>query len=800
MKLTFLQAKVPLTKGYEQKPDGTYIGGSYPGETFFTSHEKQINGTKELFDVLEKQAQLGHCLLTNSLTRPIVSESRKKLSDKDEQRQWILLDIDGIEGITGVEDFVQKCLPTQFHNVSYILQHSPSSGIKPGVRAHVFFLLYDAIDVGTVSSWLKFMNLDNQLLSDQITLSKNAMALTLTLDWIANNNGRIVYITPPECKNFNDPVANRIQLVEKKYDSLSFRFDSASSSIVRAKYRAKIKELRTAAGLSVSRKDDFYELRGEHEVVIDSLVEPARITDPIPDNDRFMRCNIDGGDSYAYYYFRDVPVYLHNFKGEPSVKLKLIDPEYYARVAKPDADKLKEKDNRPFIFRDETSDKWFMGIRKGNTIISQPNPVGSMQKIEHYFQEKGGTIPPDPIETWDRVFDPTSDDQYHSDKKEFNAWRQSDYMLDASPRSLIPNTIEKVLRHVTGDDKVTFDHFINWMAYVFQRRTKTGTAWVLHGCPGTGKGVLFHNIIRPIFGLDYCQTKQIRDLKDNFNGWMETSLFVNIDEANSEDAGRESKELVNALKQWITDPFMSVRHMQSTAVQKRSFINFIFTTNDFGVLPIQNGDRRFNVAPRQEQPIALDSNDLSIIKEELQQFAGYLHQYNVDAKTAHTPLDNQAKIDLKIAARSSVDEFVDALRKGNLQYFVDGVSDEQVTPNLAGHKAEFTTAVGFWLDDAKNDRPSTITHSEAAAAYVVLCRDKPVKIGTFKSMMAKRGCPSAKRRGPHGRYQGWTAEWKLTDEQKRDLKIHLSPVKTEADIEAEIRAEIASNSDEVPLL
>jgi len=38
MKLTFLEAKVPLTKGYEKKPDDSYIGGAYPGVTNFTSN------------------------------------------------------------------------------------------------------------------------------------------------------------------------------------------------------------------------------------------------------------------------------------------------------------------------------------------------------------------------------------------------------------------------------------------------------------------------------------------------------------------------------------------------------------------------------------------------------------------------------------------------------------------------------------------------------------------------------------------------------------------------------------------
>lgn len=328
MQLTFLSAKVPLTKSYEKRPDGSYKGGMYPGVTNFTSMTEITESPAGFAKALETHASLGHCLLTNSLTSPIVNSSRAKLSDKEELRKWIVLDLDGIDGITSVEDFISKCLPAQFHKCSYIVQHSPSSGIKPGIRAHVFFLLHDKVDVRSVSTWLKYTNLETQLLSDQVTLSNNSMALSLKLDWVANNNGRIIYITPPVCEGFDDPVAKRIELVEKKYDRLSFNFAAIGSAQMRAKYKERLNALRSDAGLAISRKQDYYILRNDKEYVVDALVEPARITDPVPDNDLFMRCNLDGGDSLAYYYHRNNPTYLYNFKGEPAVRMKLCDPSF----------------------------------------------------------------------------------------------------------------------------------------------------------------------------------------------------------------------------------------------------------------------------------------------------------------------------------------------------------------------------------------------------------------------------------------------------------------------------------------
>lgn len=787
MQLTFLEAKVPLTKGYEQRPDKSYVGGSYPGVTFFTSHTVTVNTIADFAEHLRAHATQGHCLLTNSLTKQIVSESRAKLSDKEELRQWILLDIDGIQGIVNVEDFIQKCLPKQFHNTSYIVQHSPSSGIKSGIRMHLFFMLYDEVDIGSVSAWLKYTNLDTPLLSDQITLSKNSMSLSLKLDWVANNNGRIVYITPPECKGFSDPVTDRISLVEKKYDAVSFNFAAVGSSQMRAKYKAKLNELRAAAGLKISRKDEYYEIRGDKEYVVDSLVEPARITDPVADNVRFMRCNLDGGDSFAYYYHRNNPTYLYNFKGEPAARMKLLDPAYYDRVAKPDMEKLREENSRPFVFRDHATDKYFMGVRKVSTIIVQPAEVGGLNKIEDYFIEHGNTSPPDPIPTWDRIFNPENETQWDGDNKEFNTWRPTTYQQNALFRTAPPTLIDRIIRHVTGDDEEAYDRFINWLAYIYQNRTKSGTAWVLHGCPGTGKGVLFYNILRPIFGDDYCQTKQIRDLKDRFNGWMENALFVNIDEANAEDVSFEGREVVNALKQWITDPVLSVRHMRAGAVTRRSFINFIFTTNDFGILPIQDGDRRFNVAPRQEHPIALSSEDIKAIRGELQDFSGYLSGYEVNKVKVHMPLINKAKDELKTAAQSSIDVFFRACREGNLRYFIEGADESS---NEYESVSVYQATVNQWVDNAKNEVASQVTVSQLRHIHTVLCRDKAIKRGAFISMCAKRGFVAKRRRENDDRWTGWQINWFLDEDMKRDLKVHLKAVKTDEEIQAEIADEI----------
>jgi hypothetical protein len=788
MLLTFLEASVPLTKTYEKRPDGSYVGGAYPGSTNFTSTVEEITTCQQFGAALQKHADAGHCLLTNSLTRPIEQEPRRKLSDKNERRSWILLDIDGLEGITSAEQFIQKVLPAQFHDVSYIVQYSPSQGIKPGVRAHLYFMLYDSVDPRVIEAWLVEMNLTNSILSNQVTLSNSNLALSYPLDRVASRNGRIVYITPPECIGFDDPVEERIITTKKGSDFLSFNFSAMSPTEIARKVRERVNSMRANAGLRVSKKEDHVRVNAEGlEILDDSLVERGYVTSWMEDNDKFMRCNINGGDSYAYYYHRDTDnPYLHNFKGEPAIRLKLFDPEYFKDHVLPHYEKLRKGSARPFVFRDHESDKWFMGTRRDTEILVQPTPVGSQLKIDNYFSEHG-TSPPAVIPTWDRMFDPTYFKQWNEDDKVFNTWRPTEYQRNTLRASSMPEICERVIRHVTGNDEETFHHFVNWLAFIQQSRTKPGTAWVLHGVPGTGKGLLYHYIITPIFGTDYCESKQLRDLKDRFNGWMEQCIFVNIDEANTDDVGHEGKEIINALKNWITEPVISIRHMQATAAMRKSFINFIFTTNDHGVLPIQDGDRRINVAPRQETKLIISDAEVAAIKSELPRMSAYLAHYEVDQVKARTPLENEAKESLRVAARNSIDEFFYAVHSGDLQFFIDGTQEDS---NEYGAVAEFKAAVDQWIEDAKAGRVSQITVAQLKAAHVVMCRDKGMKTPMFKAMASHRNHPAKKLREGDDRWFGWCGDWKLTQEQLVDLKGHLRVVPTNADLAEKVKSEI----------
>ena len=190
----------------------------------------------------------------------------------------------------------------------------------------------------------------------------------------------------------------------------------------------------------------------------------------------------------------------------------------------------------------------------------------------------------------------------------------SDHMKNATYRTLSPPVITKIIAHAVGSDGDAYWHFINWLAYIYQNRTKTGTAWILHGVQGTGKGLLVDHVLRPIFGKDYVCKQQSRNLKAEFNGWMERAIIVNLDEFDVSDAGSDSGSVMQALKMWITDAQLPIRALHKESRMTDNYSNFILTTNAKSALPVDDGDRRMNFGVRQEEKLVITPEEVALWK------------------------------------------------------------------------------------------------------------------------------------------------------------------------------------------
>jgi hypothetical protein len=784
MQLTFLQGDKPLTKKYTRKNDGGYEIESYPSIFRVTSHEESVHTVEEFAEALKKHAELGNCLHTGSLDRSLTNESRKGHHDKDEKREWVVLDLDGLSAFNGVEQFLAE-MPEPFQTTSYIVQHSPSSGIKPGLRAHVFFLLDAPVDMTDVKSWVMEANLVTEKLRNEITLTAKDFGLSYPLDRIANDNGRIVFITAPECVGFEDPLTDRVRIIEKDGDRLAFDFRGNIADIKREE-RKHIDQLRTAKGLKKRKHADYYETRGDLDVLKRDITESGRIHPVRQDNELIIRCNLDDGDSEAYFYYIEFPTLLRNHKGEPCLFMEAVDKKYYNEVALPAAKAIWEKDVQPFVIKDKFDDKYYVGSRKGDEIVSQPHKTGSHIKITAWYRQvKASMVPPDEdeIETWEMKFNPTYDHQWNPDDRVFNTYRKTDIMRNATFRSIPPKTINRIIAHALGNGEEEYHRFINWLAYVYQTRKKTGTAWILHGCQGTGKGLLVDHILTPIFGNDYVVKQQARDLRASFNGFIERAIFVNLDEFDVHDTGKDQDSVMAALKSWVTDPKLSLRKMHADHHMIENFSNFIITTNSQTTVPVPPGERRMNYGVRQEKRLEITAEEIREIAAELEHFAGYLHGYEVDHNQVHQSLENEAKAIATVMSRTSIDEFALALHDGDLFYFI-----EAEHPNQWDLSKNYSMLLKRMIDDAKNDRPSVLDMSDLAYAYRTATGIDSPK-GRVKKMLEHKNIRLSRPRLSGGaRKYILEVKWNLSSEDKVELGVHLQPVGTiESDDEKELQ-------------
>jgi hypothetical protein len=288
------------------------------------------------------------------------------------------------------------------------------------------------------------------------------------------------------------------------------------------------------------------------------------------------------------------------------------------------------------------------------------------------FLKIRGADPAMPLEEWTMSFDPTSDTFIDTANNHFNLYTPSDYIRNATKRTVadIPPSIKTILMSLCGDD-VTLTHFINWIAYKMQTRRKMRTAWVFTGTQGTGKGILFDKILAPIFKAEYCRLMTLDTIADTFSSYIETSLFVGIDEAHVGNSAAGTK-LLNKLKNRITEPLVEVRRMRTDTYSATNYCEYIFFSNHTDAMRIHDDDRRFNVAPHQHQSMTRPTEAfMADIKAELPEFADYLWSYDVDLDAVDAPLENEHKARMAQNSSSQHDQFFNAVKSGRIDYFME---------------------------------------------------------------------------------------------------------------------------------
>lgn len=676
MDIFFLLSTKPLAKSYELASDGSLIRQPYPFVHDFTSLITHPKDLKSLASSMRTHARNGACILKGTLGRPLVDESRKGATDPDAKTDWICLDLDGIDHYQTVDLFLQDI---GCGDVDHIVQWSSSMGIenKAGFRCHIFMRLTQPVHPQILKHWLMHLNLTTPALRNQLTLTKTGNSLRWPLDVTTCQNDKLLYISPPILgKGIADPFPKdtRITFEKRGRDALVLPYPIPSKDALRQQVDVKVAELRSATGLP-KRRATKYKYSGQTEYMVSP--DSAVITEMKTERG-FVYFNLNGGDSWAYYHPEDNPNFIHNFKGEPAYRTEDLLPEYWARIqAKAQAQAQTYQPNAQGLiflaFRDFRTSNYFNGWFDTSTdtltLAQAKNESQLRQFMKQHNQMLGDCIP-----DWSLRWNPQNPLIVDPANRELNTYQPSVFFQSKTkPKKIpaIPPTILKVIDHVLGHDPATIDHFINWLAVIVQTKTKTGTAWVWQGTQGTGKGVLFHQILTPIFGEINVVSKRMEELESEFTGFLESKFLVFIDEIETGRSLYHSK-ITAKLKNLIVEPTISIRHMYTPAYMATNYASMIFASNKSASVEVSPDDRRFNVGPYQEHPIQLTANEVDVlIPRELQDFFDHLRTYPADADRARKPLISTARSSLIAINRTAIDSVADALLSGNLEFFWD---------------------------------------------------------------------------------------------------------------------------------
>jgi hypothetical protein len=375
------------------------------------------------------------------------------------------------------------------------------------------------------------------------------------------------------------------------------------------------------------------------------------------------------------------------------------------------------------------------------------------------------------LEDWTLAFDPRTTVQIDFERRFCNKWEPTEYLKNAMRTTAgvyeMPPTISRVIRHVLGDDEECFKHFMNWLAFIFQRREKTTTAWVLSGIQGTGKGVLFSKILRPLFGAKYCVQKQLGALEDKFNADMEMALIYNFDEGQVIDSPK-AREAYARFKNMITEETADIRAMRANSIQVMSFTNFIITSNDYDAIGIEETDRRFNVAPRQEKKLVITPEEIDAIGGELEYFASILWHWEVNESQARTALMNEAKARMREASQDWLEQMCESLRRNDLDYFMQFY---ETSPPASANMMLWSAYNEVVKRFALSDGPQPVTVTDVLAIYTYLS-GVSIAPGKFTRMLKHKNLvPDTVFDPKSGRNaRGFLVTWKAADEKRKEWR------------------------------
>ena len=361
-----------------------------------------------------------------------------------------------------------------------------------------------------------------------------------------------------------------------------------------------------------------------------------------------------------------------------------------------DGYEIKSKENNAIVFIDTLKCKFLSGCEENGMDDFVIRDISNEYHARQFCESHELPIPKHFMRArYELLFD--RNDRTNFEEGYVNKYAPSKYLSNPIPESYspeMPKYIGKIIDHVLGFDKEITKRFINDMADFIQTRKKRRTAFLFQGTEGTGKGFLFTVVFNNIFGSDYCSQTDMHAFKGQFNSFLESNVYVLVNEISGNfSSHNENMSTIEKIKIAITDEVIQIEGKGKDRYNGKNNCSFVFASNRDNALVIPIDDRRFNVAPKQEEKIhetewwLCDDTMEKMVLSELQGFVWYLKSYSVDKSIVNRVIDNEAKRILQTLSMSNADLFFNALKTGDYDWFLENFIEDNWNININKAKA-----------------------------------------------------------------------------------------------------------------
>ena len=770
-------------------------------------------------DTLREASDKGWALLGAGLRdgRTLEGVSRESQVDPDALQDVLRLDFDGPAwprqprvrpGVRPVRTLAAMLEALGLAGLRAVHHWSSSMGIKPGLRVHVLVELETPLPSAAIANWMAAANAGP--LRELHTLTDSGVNVSWALDRALAHCASLLFLGDPGFATPDqDPFKGKNRWGVLWPDAKK-RFDLVDPGPPSPHLRAEVlNALRAKKGLP--KLPDKFKTRKiqNHQVLVDpKVLEGVSVTDMWPDGD-WIRCNLNNGDSNAYYARAESPKLLFSFKpDEPVYRMQdVCSPEFqealkqhgedFAEKHKPkNPSSIQKKDDRISVLGvDRDTGAYFVWLAEKNK-LGGPRFMPKGAAVDVFRSATGAAKAPNPIQHWTIVYDPWKP-QYDLDAFMFNKYVPPEIDPHESPWP----TIHALIQHVVPEPEA--EQFLyDWLAWIWQNRTKPITGLLMQGAMGTGKNLVIEEIMFPVVGPDNTATINFTELVSDYNTFLGERLLVHIEEIHAAAfigyKGKEAmaiwRQLTTGAKRMSREIFQAKREIELRAA-------FVLSSNSHVPLASSLDDRRVSYMPRQETPLTqtgmLDEGIDKFkakLKSELPGFAWMLAVRGVTSDRVSSPLRNAARDQALEDSVPPHDQTARAIADRDGDFFLVVAEDR----DLPGANHDYASAYGEFaamarsryhaflralVDAASRDKEHFVPTAQWQHVFVYVCEwTKNQRVGwitrrhgvTMDSVskidgIAKRG-HSLKWIVDPERLEGWRVKFENDSRRNPNLK------------------------------